>query len=571
MLTCVCAAVLVLGARAVQVQLLDGGSLAKAAEAQQRVAVPLWAPRGPILDRTGEILALSYQAVTVGVWPARLSDRTGFAQELSKYTKDTPAQIEKWMGGSAQYVFVARRINPSVWTRITKDPVLGPLVTSRAIESQPEPSRIYPKGGLAAQIIGVSGDGLSGVEMSRNDVLSASDGKALVSKANDRPDGSDTHWARVLHVREPKPGKSVQLTIDARIQRLVQMQIAQTKHDWHAKAVTAVVLDTRTGGILAMASAPGVPPAGYRAGNQDEWRLRAITDLYEPGSTFKLVTFMGALQEGVITPQTMFHVKDSYTRYGRTIPDAHTHPVENWTATEILAHSSNVGTITIAATRLHTKELQKWIHLTGFGHETGVDLPGEAPGKVLDDDKWYGTAILNVPIGEGIAVTPLQMASLYGSVANGGLWVEPHVTASIGGKATTGWKTEQLVSRHVAAELRTMLTKVVDLDKGTGVQARIPGYSVAGKTGTTPKYNPKNDSYCDPYKGKCQYQTSFVGFAPATHPRFVTLVMVDEPKDAKGRTADLEGGDVAAPTFKRIAQGILQILRIPPDRPAELR
>jgi cell division protein FtsI (penicillin-binding protein 3) len=570
MLTCVCVAMVALAARTVQVQLLDGGALAKAAEAQQRVAVPLWAPRGPILDRTGQILALSYQAVTVGVWPARVSDRTGFAQELSKYTKDTPAQIEQWMGGSAQFVFVARRINPSVWTQITKDPVLGPLVKTRAIEPQPEPRRIYPKGGLAAQVVGVSGDGLSGVELSRNDSLSARDGLASVSKANDRPNG-DTHWARVLHVREPKPGKSIQLTLDSRIQELVQKQLAQTKHDWHAKAVTAVVLDTRTGGILAMASAPGVPPAGYRAGNAEEWRLRAITDLYEPGSTFKLVTFMGALQEGVITPQTMFHVKDSITRYNRTIPDAHPHPTTAWTATEILAHSSNVGTITIAEQRLQESQLRKWIHLTGFGHATGVDLPGELPGKVLDDNKWYGTAILNVPIGEGIAVTPLQMAALYGSVANGGMWIEPHITASIGAKATTGWKTKQLVSRHVAAELRTMLTRVVDLTNGTGVQARIPGYSVAGKTGTTPKYNPKNDSYCDPYKGHCQYQTSFVGFAPATHPRFVALVMVDEPKDAKGRTANLEGGDVAAPTFKRIAQGILQILQIPPDRPAELR
>jgi cell division protein FtsI (penicillin-binding protein 3) len=581
MLTCVCVAVLALGARAVQVQVLDGGSLAKAAEAQQRVKVTLFAPRGPILDRTGEILALSYQAVTVGVWPARLSDRTGFAQELSKYTKDTPAQIEKWMGGSAQYVYVARRLNPSVWTRITKDPVLGPLVKSHAIEPQQEPSRIYPKGGLAAQIIGVSGDGLAGVEMSRNDVLNARDGKALISKANDRPDGSDSHWARVLHVREPKPGKSVQLTIDSRIQLLVQKTIAQTKHDWHAKAVTAVVLDTRTGGILAMASAPGVPPAGYRAGNQDEWRLRAITDLYEPGSTFKLVTFMGALQEGAITPQTMFHVKDSITAYDRTIPDAHPHPVEYWSATDILAHSSNVGTITIARNRLHTSGLQKWIHLTGFGHATGVDLPGEEPGKVIDDgrwygtkSKWYGTAILNVPIGEGIAVTPLQMAALYASVANGGVWIQPHVTASIGGKPTTGWKTDQLVSRHVAAELRGMLTQVVDLSDGTGdgtgVLARIPGYSVAGKTGTTPKYNPKDGTYCDPYKAKCEYQVSFVGMAPATRPRFVTLVMVDGARDSKGNT-DLEGGEVAAPTFKRIAQGILQILRIPPDRPAELR
>ena len=185
--------------------------------------------------------------------------------------------------------------------------MLGPLVTARAIESQQEPRRVYPKGGLAAQIIGVDGDGLSGVELSRNDALSARDGLASVSKANDRPNG-DTHWARVLHVREPRPGKPVQLTLDARIQSARAEADRADEEGWHAKAVTAVVLDTRTGGILAMASAPGVPPAGYRAGNAEEWRLRAITDLYEPGSTFKLVTFMGALQEGAITPQTMFRV-----------------------------------------------------------------------------------------------------------------------------------------------------------------------------------------------------------------------------------------------------------------------
>ena len=437
------------------------------------------------------------------------------------------------MGGSAQFVYVARRINPSVWTRITKDMVLGPLVASKAIEPQPEPRRVYPKGGLGAQIVGVSGDGLSGVELSRNDALSARDGKALISKANDRPNG-DTHWARVLHVREPRPGKAIQLTLDSRIQWLVQKRSRRRSKDWHAKAVTAVVLDTRTGGILAMASAPGVPPAGYRAGNPDEWRLRAITDLYEPGSTFKLVTFMGALQEGVITPDTMFHVKDSNTAYDRTIPDAHPHPVENWTATDILAHSSNVGTITIATNRLHTSRLQKWIHLTGFGNATGVDLPGEEPGKVLDDDKWYGTAILNVPIGEGIAVTPLQMAALYGSVANGGLWVQPHVTASIGGKATTGWKTKQLVSRQSPQSCAPCSPRS-STSNGTGVQARVPGYSVAGKTGTTPKYNPKTTRTAIRTRRQCQYQTSFVGFAPAKHPRFVALVMVDEPKDAKGR------------------------------------
>ncbi len=571
LLTCVCVGIAALAARAVQVQVLDGGTLARAAEAQQRSKVPLWAPRGPIVDRTGVPLALSFRAVTVGAWPSRIPDRTAFAQALSTYARITPAEIEKRMGGSAQYVFVARRLDPSTWTRIKADRILGPLVKARAIEPEREPRRVYPNGGLAAQVVGVNGDGLSGVERSRDGVLSARDGLALVSKVNDRPTG-DSHWARVLHVREPAPGKSVQLTLDVRIQRLVQQTIASTRAKWHAKAVTAVVLDTHTGGILAMAAAPGVPPAGYRAGNPEEWRLRAITDLYEPGSTYKLVTFMAALQEGAILPSTPFRVADAYTKtfenphFVRTIRDAHSHPVEDWTARQILAHSSNVGTITIAEKRLGQTRLQRWIKALGFGRRTGVDLPGELPGRVLPDDKWYGTAILNVPIGEGIAVTPLQMAALYASVANGGTWIQPHVTAAIGGKPVTGLTRRQLVSSHVARELRGMLTDVVDY--GTGTFAHIQGYSVAGKTGTTPKFDAKHGNYCDPYKGHCEYQTSFVGFAPAKHPRFVALVMVDEPHS--DNQYDLEGGYVAAPAFRSIAQGILQVLQIKPDRPWQL-
>ena len=572
MLAFVSIAICALVARTVQVQVLEGGALAKAADSQQRVSVPLWAPRGPILDRTGQILAISYRAVTVGVWPARVPDRRAFAQALSQYAGVTPAEIENRMGGSSQFVFAARRLEPSVWAKIKKDPVLGPLVASRAVEPQTEPRRAYPRGGLAAQVVGVDGDGLAGVELERNDALSARDGEASVARVNDRPTG-DTHWARVLHVREPVPGKTVQLTLDSRIQSLVQKEIANTLKVWHAKAVTAVVLDTRTGGILAMAAAPGVPPQGYRAGNATEWRLRAITDLYEPGSTFKLVTFMAALQEGVITPDTMFLVPDTYTKRfdnapTRTINDAHSHADKNWSARDILVHSSNVGTITIADKRLGQTELQKWIDKIDFRDPTGVDLPGEVPGMPLDNDKWYGTAILNVPIGESIAVTPLQMAALYGSIANGGKWIQPHVTASVNGKPTTGWKQRQLVSRHVARQLRGMLAGVVD--RGTGVLAQIPGWSVAGKTGTTPKFDAKHGTYCDPYKRKCEYQTSFVGFAPAKNPRFVALVMVDEPHDKNGETALLEGGSVAAPTFKRIAQGILQELQVPPDRPHEL-
>ena len=571
MLACVSIALLALIVRTVQVQILDGGALAKAAQSQQRVEVPLWAPRGPIVDRTGQILAISSRAVTVGVWPERIPDRRAFAQALAPYADVTPAVIEQRMGGPSQFVFAARRLDQSTWARIKRDAVLGPLVTTRAIEPQQEPRRMYPKGGLAAQIIGVDGDGLSGVELQRNKELSARDGLALVSKANDRPTG-DARWARVLQVREPVPGKTVRLTLDARIQLLVQNTIAKTRKDWKAKAVTAVVLDTRTGGILAMAAAPGVPPAGYRAGNENQWRMRAITDLYEPGSTFKLVTFMGALQEGRITPETRFRVPWRYTKrfkgppYVRTISDAHYHKPEDWSARQILAHSSNVGTITIAEKRLGETLLRKWLHLVGIGEQTGVDLPGEQPGVLLDDDKWYGTAILNVPIGEGIAVTPLQMAALFGSIANRGVWLQPHVTESIGGTPVSGLVRKPLVSRRVASQLRTMLTDVVD--EGTGKLAQVPGYSIAGKTGTTPKYDAKTGTYCDPSEGDCEYQTSFVGFAPASSPRFVALIMVDDPEDKDGNS-ELEGGMVAAPAFQRIAKGILQELQVPPDRPRD--
>jgi cell division protein FtsI (penicillin-binding protein 3) len=227
-----------------------------------------------------------------------------------------------------------------------------------------------------------------------------------------------------------------------------------------------------------------------------------------------------------------------------------------------------VGTITIDEKRIGQTNLQKRIQRDGFGTKTGVDLPGEEPGRVLPRSQWYGTAILNVPIGEGIAVTPLQMAALYGAIANNGTWIQPHVTESINHKLVTGWKKRQLVSPAVAKELRGMLTGVVT--GGTGEAAQIPGYTVAGKTGTTPKYNAKNGTYCDPnVNAKCQYQTSFVGFAPARHPRFVALVMVDQPQSKNGGQDLLEGGTVAAPVFKTIAQGILQVLQIPPDVPGK--
>ena len=276
----------------------------------------------------------------------------------------------------------------------------------------------------------------------------------------------------------------------------------------------------------------------------------------------------------MITPDTRFRVpydlhQDFDNAPSRTISDAHYHEVEDWSAREILAHSSNVGTITIAEQKLGETRLQQVDRHARLrqAHRRRSARRGCRASR-CDNDKWYGTAILNVPIGESIAVTPLQMAALYGSIANGGTWIQPHVTAAIGGKPTTGWKHRQLVSKHVAKELRGMLTEVVD------VRHRHAGAHQGLQRGRQDRHDAEVRRQARhllrPVQAQCEYQTSFVGFAPAKNPRFVALVMVDEPHDKNGETASLEGGSVAAPTFQRIAQGILQELRVPPDRPREL-
>ena len=359
MLACVCVGICALALRTVQVQLLDGGALARAAEAQQRVTVPIWAPRGAIVDRTGQPLALSYEAVTVGVWPARIPDRRAFAQALSKYTHVDAGRRSRsaWAGARSTCSRCAasrrRRGRAS-----SSDPTLGPLVTSRAIEPQQEPRRIYPKGGLAAQVVGVDGDGLSGVELSRNDVLSARDGLASVSKVNDRPERRPALGARAARARA---GAGQERAADARPAHPAARAAGDRRH------ARAVARQGRHGRRARHAHGrhPGDGRGARRAAlraiapaTPSEWRLRAITDLYEPGSTFKLVTFMGALQEGVITPDT--HVRGARLDHEvrRHSPSAHdrgralARRSRTGRAREILAHSSNVGTITIAEQRL---------------------------------------------------------------------------------------------------------------------------------------------------------------------------------------------------------------------------
>ena len=276
-----------------------------------------------------------------------------------------------------------------------------------------------------------------------------------------------------------------------------------------------------------------------------------MTDTYEPGSTFKLVTIAAALSTRVVSPATAFTLPYEIEVADRRIHDSHERATQRMTVAQILARSSNVGTITVAQ-MLGQNRLARWIERFGFGRKTGVDFPGETRGIVLPVEKWSGSTIGNVPIGQGIAVTPVQMAAAYGAVANGGVWVQPHLVKRVGTSPAPAPTRRRIVDKPVASQVMAMMQDVVDETGGTGALARLEGYSVAGKTGTASK--PERGGYSE-----SRYVASFVGVVPASSPRLVVLVSVDEPRGA------IWGGVVAAPAFQEIARYALQYLEIPPD------
>jgi cell division protein FtsI (penicillin-binding protein 3) len=314
------------------------------------------------------------------------------------------------------------------------------------------------------------------------------------------------------------------------------------------------VLDPRTGAVLAMAVAPGFDANIYPQIWRGYQRNRAVTDTYEPGSTFKLITVSGALSDRFVTPSSSFVLPYSIHVADRIIHDAEPRGTETMTVAQILARSSNVGAITLAE-RLGQHRLAQWISRFGFGRPTGIDYPGESPGIVVPEQKWSGSTIGNVPIGQGIAVTPMQMASAYAAVANRGIWVRPHLVDHVGDGSSVFEPRHRIVSRRVSRQVLGMLKNVV-LD-GTGTLAAVPGYQVAGKTGTAAKVEP-DGTYSD-----SRYVASFIGIVPASRPRLVILVSVDEPRGA------IWGGVVAAPAFSQIARFDLQYLDggITPDAP----
>ena len=532
-------------ARAAWIQTVRAASLSRLATAQTRVPVTLPAGRGTIFDAMGTPLALGEQATTVFADPRQIehpkTDAIVASRILGLKWKQLYPQLADRSHG---FVYVERKAPPAEATTLARKNLTG-------FGFYPEERRVYPQRSVAAPVLGYAGvdnNGLAGLELQLNSVLTGRTGEETVVRD---PLG---HVISIENERPAREGRNVFLTLDHTIQANAEQVLRQTVAKWGAKDATAIVLDPHTGGVLAMAMEPGYDanafPAAAAKGLQAN---HAVSDVYEPGSVFKVVTIAGALSDHLVTPQTSFVLPYSIRVADRVIHDAEIRPTERMTVAQILQRSSNVGAITIAKNYLGEARLKKWISRFGFGKPTGIDFPGESAG--LLPSYWSGSTIGNVPIGQGVSVTAIQLASVYAAIANGGVWTQPHLVDHVQGDAAFRPKTRRIVSTHVDKQLLSMLKGVVS-DAGTAAAAEIPGYSVAGKTGTAQKPGPHGYM-----PGK--YVATFVGMVPASNPRLVVLVTVDEPRLA------IFGGVVAAPAFAQIASFDLQYLEVPPDQPVK--
>ena len=537
----------VLLGRAAWLQGVQAGSLGKLAARQHHETVVLPASRGTIFDRMGVQLAIGEQATTVYADPQQVRDPRLVAEAAHQTLGvDASKLYPQLLDKTKSFVYVERKADPLLAGKLLNRKLVG-------VGSYPEERRTYPQGAVASHVLGFAGvdnNGLAGLELELDKTLAGRPGSETIVK-----DALD-HPIDVKDERPARDGRDVFLTIDHTIQANAESVLRATVARWGAKSATAIVLDPKTGAVLAMAVAPGFRSDDFGSTSPSVTRNVAVTDVYEPGSTFKLVTVAGVLADGDVTPQTAFTLPYSIHVADRVVHDAEERGTETLSVARILAQSSNVGAITLARQFLGKERLSSWISRFGFGRATGVGFPGESPGFVLPPDKWSGSTIGNVPIGQGIAVTPVQMAAAYAAIANRGTWVQPHLVERVAGSPPARPAKRRILSRRVAAELNAMLQNVV-LD-GTGTLAAVPGYKVAGKTGTA--QIPDEHGYSTD-----RYVASFVGMVPASKPRLVILVKVAEPH------GQIWGGVVAAPAFAQIAAYDLQYLEVPPDAVSSAR
>lgn len=539
-------ALLVFGTlRAAYLGVFRAPSLQRAAATQQTSRIDVPAPRGTIEDRNGTVLAVSESAADIAVTPYLVKRPVVVAQKLAAVLGMPQEDMLKGLARrDTGFVYLARGVTSAQAARVQKLRVDG-------IQIIPREKREYPRSFLASQLlgtVGTDGGGLAGLEYGLDRVLHGQDGvRTIVSDAIGQP-------IQMRDSEVAKAGQPIRLTLDATLQDRTEQVLQGVGATYRPKSATAIVMDPRSGSILALANWPRVdannpnaaPPSLHAMEN------RAVGLTYEPGSTFKAFTVAGALQQGLVTPQSEFNLPVNLQVSDRTIHDAEVRGPERRSVAQILAQSSNIGAVEIGQ-RLGASRFDYWVHRFGFGTRTGVDIPGDELGIILHHQQYSGSSMGNLPIGQGESVTPMQMATGYAAIANGGILRPPHVVSAVNGQTVPVLRGHRVISPSVAASLRHMLEGVL-APGGTAHEAAIPGYALAGKTGTANKPDPIHGGY-----SKTAYVASFMGFAPVKKPKILVAVVVDEPKGA------IYGGTVAAPAFQQIVSFAMPYLGIAPQ------
>jgi cell division protein FtsI (penicillin-binding protein 3) len=538
----------VAAARAAYLGVIRADSLQQAAVSQQISNVPIPATRGAIIDRTGVQLALSESAADIIADPylIKRGDPMLLAQTMApllhKPVLDLLGVLTKPKTG---YVVVAREVAPAAAQAIMKIKIGGKPING--VTTTPDVKRVYPRDWTAAQVLGgvnASGAGDGGLEYAYNRELSGRAGeRRIVNDAIHQPISIDD-------VKPMRAGRSVQLTLDAGLQNEVEQVLAGVGAQYSPRAATAIAMNPETGAILALANWPRVNANDPNAVGTSADRDHAVADSYEPGSTFKAFTVAGALQDGVVTPSTPFAIPSVLQVADRQIHDAEPHGDETLTTAQILQVSSNIGADRIGM-RDGAQRFSYWVRQFGFGSKTGSHLPGEQTGIVLPASKYSGSSMGNLPMGQGESVTPIQMATAYSAIANGGILRAPHIVQAIGGKAQPLPAGHRIISANTAASVRNMLRGVLS-DRGTASGAAIKGFDLAGKTGTA-------NVVVDGKYSSTEYIASFIGMVPASAPKLVVAVMVDEPQGS------IYGGSVAAPAFQKIVGWAVPYFGIAPN------
>ena len=542
--------------RLVYLQVYDRAELASRAERQQERLVKLEPKRGTIYDRMGRELAVSLDVDSVYGVPSKIEDPREVARQLSRILHENPRMLERKLAGDKHFVWLSRKVEPAE-ARKVKD------LDSSEVGLQAESRRFYPKKALAGSVLGFTGmdnEGLEGLELAYDKTLHGVSGWVLAEK--DAMGRTVFPGGPGFQYKLPKAGHDIILTIDEVIQHIVEKELDVALARARARGGVCIVMNPGTAEVLALAvrtlTRSGQPfnpnePQHYRP---EDWRNRCVADAFEPGSIFKPVLAAAALEEKVVHPLERVDCSAGKIKLAdRVISDAHKNGV--LTFTDVIAESSNVGTIKVAL-RLGRERFYKYITAFGFGRKTGVDIPGEIAGLVKDQRLWSGVSIGSIAIGQEIGVTPMQVAAAYCALANGGTLMKPYIVAEIvdrdgnEGKKFRPQAVGRIMSEETCAKVNKMLQRVVEA--GTGEKARPSGYTAAGKTGTAQKIDQRTGAYSKKY-----YVSSFAGFVPAGSPRLVILVMVDSPEGV------IYGGSVAAPVFKSIAEQSLAYLQVTPD------